>query len=72
MIALCREREWWPNINPQRPGSMDVAGRQSHGGDSNEEIWRKLAGFRFAMRHVRIHEGIDRLATFPAGSRAGS
>ena len=64
MITECQKRPWWSNVERARPGVMDVAGKQSHGTDSNHEVWARLTGMRFRTRHVEQHEGIDRLSTF--------
>ena len=64
LIDICRRRVWWPNINPQNAGVMDVAGKQHHGTESTMHVWSRLARLRLRSRHVPLMSGIDRLATF--------
>lgn len=63
LIRECRVRDWWPNVRPGRAGVMDVAGKQHHGDRSVKEVWA-AAGYRLRARHVKIEDGIDRVASF--------
>ena len=64
LIGECRLRPWWENIRQGYAGVMDVASKQHHGDRSVREVWRTEANFSFRMRHVKVEDGIDRLASF--------
>lgn len=61
VIAKCKAREWWNNVERI---VMDIAGDQHHASESGFEVWRSLAGRTPYGRRVGVLDGIARHRTF--------
>jgi len=69
IIAMCREREWWPNV-VEAVGGHET--RQHHSAESTAEVWRNLVSqegdpeqFKFVTFNAgRIMDGVIRVKTF--------
>jgi hypothetical protein len=57
---MCKEHEWWPRVES---GVMDVAGKQHHAHESQQEIWRAKAFIHLRAQFVPIESGIERYDT---------
>ena len=63
MIAECKRRPWWPNVQFSNPGVIDVAAKQHQGDRSVMEVWRQ-EGIMLRARRVALEDGIYRLSSF--------
>lgn len=62
VIALCKQREWWKNVNKV---VIDRAGKQTNAnGASGETVWKREGGQQTVDNYVHIKDGIDRINTF--------
>lgn len=58
VIAMCREREWWPNV---RKAIMDVAGRQrsQQTGQSDLMIWQTKTNFPVVAEWIAVDDSLN-------------
>jgi hypothetical protein len=71
IIEICRQREWWGNVDPEYPGVIDRAAKQKQAasGDSVLDVWfehtemwfnltEQIIGVEAGLEQARIHLAI--------------